>query len=469
MNEDKNFSLRQKHPPLNVVFITIDSLRADHLSCYGYKRDTSPNIDKLAKEGVIFTQAISPATITPVSLYSIFTSLYPYTHGVIDWGSFLNSSIPALPQILMNKGYYTKSIIHHGIPEIVYKSLGVNRDFKESKIEVDTADKLIDEAIKFIIRKRRPFFLYLHHFDTHWPYHSPTPYNKIFLNDELYYVKDKNLPISNFNYFGYKAIPKILIEGNITNVNYYISHYDGAIRFVDEEIGRLLDKLKKLELYKNTLIIISADHGESFGEHNIYFHHGSLFDTELRVPLIMAGGNIFPQGKTINAQVTLIDIMPTIFDILGIEKPKGIEGISLLPLILGKEEYPRTFVFSGFKGMASIRTKEWKLIRFEPKKTLELGKQIPELAEFIENRFLRGGNQNPILYALCNLKENPKELNCLIFKDNKDDVVIKEKEKFTFLKEKLDNWIEQQPIAPPKEIPFSEELKEKLRSLGYLH
>lgn len=270
--------------------------------------------------------------------------------------------------------------------------------------------------------------------DPHGPYRPPRPYNKIYLKDR-FNSEDTQVPISKQFPIEPGHIPKYIAEGNITSANYYICQYDGEISFTDEQIGLLLRKLQNLNaiLEKKLLVIITADHGESLGEHNIYFEHRGLYDDGLRVPLIISCDGVIPKGKVIDHQVQSIDIVPTILGILGIRIDTRMEGASLLPLILGEDGYISSYAFSEMRKQKSIRTPEWKLI------------------------YTSGENK----YELYNLRDDSGELN---------NLAAIEEGKFLFLKEKLSAWIDQ---AQPKTVKVKDVLdeltKEKLKSLGYLH
>jgi arylsulfatase A-like enzyme len=243
-----------------------------------------------------------------------------------------------------------------------------------------------------------------------------------------------------YNQFAIGAIPKYLAVDNITDVDYYISQYDGEISYIDSQIGRLCEELKKLRLDKNTMIIINSDHGEGMGEHNEYFCHSTfLYDELIRIPLIIKYDKHIPSGKKIDIQVRSIDIMPTILDILRIKKDKYLQeymqGASLLPLIFNPDKsfIFSTIAYSEFLNRKSIRTKEWKLIY----------------------------NEENGQYELYNLIEDPSETNNLVLKKSKE---------FSYLKQKLDNYMKsgyKDKVRP--EFITREEIKEKLRSLGYLH
>ena len=437
--------LQKKPARPNILLITIDALRADHLGCYGYARNTSANIDRLAKEGVRFTQAISQSTLTIPSLPSLMTSLYPSQHGITK--IFQTSSIiaPTLAGILKENNYHTGAIIAHFL-----EHTGIKKGF-DSAVFVSpldyayTSDKVTKKAINWINQNRdKRFFLWLHYMDPHEPFTPPHPYDEIFLSEKSkengkeflkkkYYWVDPSLKPSSL------ILPPITIQTGRGNLNeedkeYYIAQYDGEIRFTDEQIGLLLDELKKLGLKKKTLLIVSADHGENLADYNNYFAHGiNLNDNQLKVPLIITYHGL-PGNKIIKRQVQLIDIMPTILDILGIKKDITIEGKSLLPFIFSKEDAAGQYAFSELFGvMTSIRTDDWKLIFYSDK-----------------NR-----------YELYNLKSDPDERN---------NLAESKSEKLESLKKELNNWINrirQGGSRSPSSRYLPEDIKEKLRSLGY--
>ena len=413
----------------NVILILVDALRPDHLGCYGYQRNTSPNIDNLAKEGVLFTQTIAQGITTNRSVPSIFTSTYLHTHWINDFGDQLNPSILTLAQVLKDFGYSTGLISGHGD---IHTLRRIERGFD---IFNDKTGDVTETAIDWLRDNQdKPFFLYLHYMDVHYPYQPPPPYDRMFLADK-FKRQDRDALEAKYQWIDdpvLHGIPKQMLEGNMTkqDIDYYISQYDGEIRFTDEQIDLLLNELKRLNLDKKSVIILTADHGEDLAEHDInhaFRHAGIYFDVTLKVPLIIKCTDIIPQGKVFTQQVQSIDIMPTILDILKIKRPETAEGVSLLPMILKDKEYSTPYAFSDD---CIIRTEEWKLI-------------------------CDGDNRQ-----LYNLKKDPQELNNLI------DV---EKEKFIFLKEKLDNWKRQaKPKIHTKSMPLTEEEKQRLKSLGYL-
>ena len=450
---------------MNILLLIVDSLRADHLGISGYRRATTPNIDELGGEGAYFKTAIPTMANTDPSIVSILSGLYPYSNGVRDLGYKLDPSINTLQKILRANGY--KTIGH----DIEMRECGINLGFDvfnplrwritnkikstirktlDWKHDVNPAETLTDFGIKQINEsKNEKFFLYLHYVSPHWPYHSPQPYEHMFDPD----YKGEH----NFNKINGKIKRSELIFNNSLSKEeneHAIAHYDGAIRYADYQIGRLLGHLENSKLKDDTLIILTADHAECFGEHGIYFNHGEyLYDEGIRVPLIFRHPKL--PKKKIETQVQLTDILPTILEFLNIPLMGRIDGVSLLPLIREDRQvrkytfgessksyfggYKRVY-FDGLKGKwRMIRTDEWKLI------------YIPHPEQDI--------------YELYNLKNDPFEKNNLIDKETK----IAES-----LKQNLFLWMDQKKyyMEEAKSEPYSKKdenkVKERLRALGYI-
>ncbi|MCM8784418.1 MAG: sulfatase [Candidatus Omnitrophica bacterium] len=422
---------------LNVILITVDSLRPDHLGCYGYKRNTSPNIDRLANEGVVFTQAIAQGPATIPSLPSLFYSNY-FRSG--DWGKDLadvkevDISFSNLAEILRTNGYFTVFICAHSvIPEIKAFQKGWDNliKFKNRK---PNAKIVTQKAIEFIKRSgNQPFFVWIHYMDAHAPYIVPYKYKKLFIGDK-FYLPPKRVSIVN-NKEGRGGIYKPLVYKGITDLSYYIAQYDAAIKYIDDQIWLIIKELFRFGLENNTLIIITADHGEAFGEHGFFLVHSyALFDEFIKVPLIIKIPSVTLGGKIIDKQVQLVDIVPTILDILKIDNNYKMEGISLLPLIFTGEGYNREYAFSTAGIMSCIRTSGWKLILYED---------------------TQRGNS----YFLFNLKKDKDELvNLMGFRNNQ----------FEFLRQILDNCLKRVSFDFIVGNSLDRGVKERLKSLGYV-
>lgn len=473
---------QQRPRKLNVLIITCDALRPDHLSCNGYERNTSPNIDRLAAEGTLFTQAVCQGTWTVPSLFSLITSTYPHRHRMTHWEPRpLDPSVPSLIQILREHGYRTAFISGHGaIPsfEILRFDTFINTSGKADTVTRMSAKWLRKEPDK-------PFFLWIHYIEPHAPYGPPPPWDRMFLHDE-YSERYDDIPAELIP-------PRTLVrDTSATDLDYYVAQYDGEIRFVDTYIGNLLTYLTSSGLDETTLVILSADHGESLGEQGRYFLHGGFpYEAVIRVPLILRCKGLIPGSRRIDGQVQLLDVAPTILDLLNLEAPPGLQGISLLPSILREESrwsrllrtlrrfrflrstrkeegYPSPYAFSewcsgGMWGAVGIRTEEWKLIYVYPGFTREalswMMKFEPDtyawLAAMTETHQVQELESKEPRFLLYNLERDPAESRNLA--DSEKEVVADLKEK---LEDLLGRKLMEEDIDP--------HLRERLRSLGYI-
>lgn len=398
----------------NILLITVDSLRPDHLGCYGYPKNTSPNIDQLAKEGVIFTQAIAQASWTWPSIHSLITSTYPFTHKVYFYDKSLPNAALTLPYILGNKSYRTGFISGHG------GLSSFNRGFGEFEDISAKGEEITQEAMRWIKSGRnKKFFLWIHYMDTH--------------ENSIGVSKEKD------------SIKKITVE----MLRSYISRYDSAISYIDSQVGILFEELNKLGLYENTVIIFTADHGEEMGENGLHFNHGGfLWDSVIRVPLIISFPKNLPKSRVISQQVQHVDLFPTVCDILKIKKLGSFEGNSLLPLIKRvKLNSPYAFSEHIQTDGDFLSTDKWLLTQIS--------------LRTVNWKLMLNLKNDSLKYELYNLKNDPQESN---------NVIEFEKERFKFLKAKLEEWINRpKPKITPLIKPPDEQTKERLKSLGYLH
>jgi len=314
----------------NIILISIDTLRADHLGCYGYSRKTSPNIDSLASESVIFTRAFSPAPYTISSHMSLLTGLYPLRHRVLYLDQSLDSKIKTLASRLSQAGYVCGAFTDGGQ---VSHRFGFNRGFdyfeEEASAEVPprAAEKTFIRSVGWLKRHRdTPFFLFLHTYQPHNPYHSPEPWGTMFLQ-ENHSFSEASLQDLLGN--GYPHLFQSFPENTRQNL---IALYDGEIRFTDEMLIRPLIKLlRELGIYDQSVIIITSDHGEEFFDHSSWAHGHQLYNEILHVPLILKFPFSNLEKKKITTPVRLIDVVPTILELAGVKyKPCEIDGQSLL-------------------------------------------------------------------------------------------------------------------------------------------
>jgi len=315
-------SLAAPNAAPNVVVITIDTLRADHLGCYGYKQIHTPNIDALAADGLRFERAYTPVPVTLPSHTVIFTGTYPMFSGIHDFAANkLSPDQPTLASVLKQQGYTTGAVIgsavldsrfglNHGF-DFYYDHFDFSRLQESNLDEMERPGNIVaDVTLDWLSKNfQNKFFLWMHLYDPHYPYRPPAPYS-----DE------------------YKDRP-----------------YDGEIAFADAQVGRLIQFLKRKDLYGRTLIVLSGDHGESLGEHGEKTHGFFIYNATLHVPLIfhLPGS---ASAKTVPDLVSSADLMPTILQILKIDVPAQVQGRSLLPLIAPKKQnesrslYAETFL-----------------------------------------------------------------------------------------------------------------------------
>jgi arylsulfatase A-like enzyme/Tfp pilus assembly protein PilF len=306
-------SLAAPNPQPNVVVITIDTLRADHLGCYGYKQIRTPNIDALAADGLRFERAYTPVPVTLPSHTVIFTGTYPMFSGMHDFAANkLSPTQPTLASVLQQQGYTTGAVIGSAVLD---SRFGLNQGFDFyydhfdfSRLQESNLDEMerpgnvvADVTLDWLSKNyEKKFFLWMHLYDPHYPYQPPAPFSG-----------------------EYKDRP-----------------YDGEIAFADAQVGRLIQFLKQKNLYGNTLIVLSGDHGESLGEHGEKTHGFFIYNATLHVPLIVHFAGAHSPGQTSTKVapdlVSLADLMPTILQILKIDVPAQVQGRNLLPLILPK-------------------------------------------------------------------------------------------------------------------------------------
>ncbi len=296
----------------NVLLITIDTLRADHLACYGYQKIHTPHIDQLAAAGIRFANAFSAVPITLPSHTVILTGSYPMHTGMHDFsGNKLNASQPTLATILRAQGYTTGAVVGSAVLD---SRFGLNRGFdfyysnfdfsRLSESNLDDMERpgneVVDRGLAWLARNgQKKFFLWLHLYDPHFPYHPPAPYST-----------------------EYKTHP-----------------YDGEIAFDDAQVGRVLRYLKEKNLYDRTLIVLAADHGEGLGEHGEKTHGFFIYDSTLHVPLIVKlPASRAAAPRVVKSSVGLVDIAPTILAVTGAGVPKEAQGRNLLPLMSGPED-----------------------------------------------------------------------------------------------------------------------------------
>ena len=378
-----------------VILITIDALRASNLKSYGYHRNTAPNIEKFAENGTIFLNAISNGPESPTAFSSLFTSILP----LLDGGySPLPPQKISLPQLLKENGIYTYAIhsnpnlgkyfnysrgfdvfldgerykkqstnsLKHQLSfylkkildynnlsnKLMYRLKGFNRlkTWLRTKMPFLTdillpfapiaynAPYVVNKLISFLNSSIKPFFIWAHFMDVHSPYNPPMR-NVLNFRKKDFNISEREFLLSKVysNADDIEITPKMVQDLQIL--------YDAEINFVDEYIAAFIETIK-IRIRHNCLIIITADHGESFYEHGFFSHQGSIYDEVLKIPLILIDIGKISIAKEVQNTVQLIDISPTILEYFGLEIPENFQGISLLPMIRGETIKRKDFVIS---------------------------------------------------------------------------------------------------------------------------
>ena len=343
----------------NVLLITVDTLRADRLGCYGYSRGATPNIDRLASQGVLFEEAIAQVPVTLPSHVSLLTSTFPPVNGVRDNTYFrLDPEALTLAEILQSAGYRTGAFVGAYVLDASF-GLGQGFDVYDASMKAQEegasgtfserpASQVIDAFGAWLgeTEEEKPFFAWVHLFDPHIPYAPPAPYRERFAS----------------------------------------SPYDGEIAYTDEQVGVLLKKLDDRGLADNTVVALTADHGESLGEHGERTHGFFVYDATLKVPLILSSPQSLPTGRSVSGQARLVDVLPTILDLVDVSVPETAQGVSLSGLIEGRvlEEsvaYSECYVSQlnfGWAPLVSLRQDGFKYIEAPRAELYDLAKDPGE-------------------------------------------------------------------------------------------
>jgi len=442
--KDRSIASQQNNRQ-NILLILIDTLRPDHLGCYGYERDTSPNIDKIANEGIVFTHFYTVCPWTNPTIASLFTGLYP--QAVFPPAKHpqaikqrLPKELDTLAEILIREGYRTFALVDH--PSIS-RQLNYHRGFEEyielffkrgwhQWLGTKSSNVLKDLSELLDKSKDNHFFIYLHLIYPHQPYSPPSPFNELFGN-------------------GFKKLTPEEREG-------VINLYDGEIRYADELVGDIFHVLKARKLLNSTYVIITSDHGEGFWEHGLWEHGNSLFNELLKVPLI-----IYPPGErtTQPAQIhdltSFISLFPTIMDFANIKKYPKVDGQSFMKYLNGKKSMQsRNIIFgesphSFYINALSCQTEQYKFI-YHPRRPISNFSRAKN--DILSNRFTQ----------LFDIEADPAEKNNL--SSIKKDFIKKIGTKL--IRHKMENDKKRKRLKKEKEELSDKKYIEKLKSLGYI-
>lgn len=454
--------------PRGVILVITDTLRGDSLEVQGYGRPTGPAMAAFAKEGVRFSEAHSEVTWTKAAIPGILTSLFPNTHGVVGFDDRLPASATTLAEVYRQAGYATLSLssvffngrmsnLHQGF-EVVHEaaSLPPGRASKTSKPYVERLLPWLEE------KREVPFFVLLHLYDPHYPYMPQAPYDGMWADPSL--TEQQQLQQQQVR--AYIGDPLLRAVGMPSRselqqaavdpdafIGQWRGWYDGSVRGMDEEIGRLLAFLDEKGMKDDVLVAMVSDHGEEFLDHDRTFHGQGLYNELTHVPMMLRLPGALPAGKVVDTPVQTIDLMPTLLELSGLETPKEAQGRSLTGLIRGDQERARP-VFSVKPATAADALTP-------PPRALEAYSVIFEGWKLIHN--VAGRDQRPE-FELFQQKEDPQ---------NRHDVAAQHPDQVQRLAGLLADWrksVDAQRLAAADKaaVALSDEELERLRSLGYV-
>ena len=387
-----------KAPP-SVVFISIDTLRADHLGAYGYRaRPTSPRLDALASESVLFEQHQSAAPWTTPSHLSMMTGLYPAHHGVMqpyfelvtgleEGGKVdaLEDSVTTLAELLSAAGYRTAAFTGGGA---VDPATGLGQGFERYELDhYKLTDANLATLDSWIGSTDAPFLLFWHTFEVHAPYtdgrflepqHAPEPAALASLKTALIGLDGllrKGRPSETHQGKAHQMMARMLGDHGMRTPTVTEALYDGGIAAMDARLGEMIDILKRRGIYENCLLIVTSDHGDEFQDHHPYYYdaHGhSLYEELVHTPLLVKLPGQAEGGRRVGQRVSAVDLLPTVAAVLSLEPPQDLDGRSLVPLMEGKADVPAVPVFSESlndkREMKAVHDGENKLIVTIPPK-----------------------------------------------------------------------------------------------------
>ncbi|MCQ9206269.1 MAG: sulfatase-like hydrolase/transferase [Omnitrophica bacterium] len=427
----------------NVIILLSDSLRRDHMGLYGYGRDTTPNIDRFAKDCVVFKNAISQCSWTSPAVASLFTSLYSSVHGVISHrerkADCLNHKLVTIAEALKEKGFQTAAFI--ASPQICkgllwdqgfdkFKRIATMDVFLNAKPRASELNRL---SLEWIAKnKGKPFFVYIHYMDTHYPYIPPQPYDSAFKSDVTRKMNTKEASAMH----GVSGK-----DGQSSDLSYYIDKYDGEILYMDHMIGQFLGELKRYGLADNTVIVVTSDHGEGFFEHGFCGHGHTLYNEEIDIPLIIKVPESIGLKGAVYRKVGLIDILPSIMHVIGSKfSYYDINGINILDSSVDTVPKNRA-IFSELDHKITLRA----IKKFNYKAIYAPSEEKVELYDF---------------------ENDPRET---------DNIVESYSEKSDELQEEIDAWQKQRGLQKKALglknvwVTIEDEKRiEQLRALGYL-
>ncbi|MFA6383467.1 MAG: sulfatase [Parcubacteria group bacterium] len=460
--EEKNSADGQKAEIKNVVLVTLDTVRADHYGFMGYPRNTTPFIDKLASEGIVFKNAFTVVSETTPAHASIFTSLYPFEHHITSNGLPLVGS-RTLAEYLKSENFITAGFVSAPYFDGIKNGFDVfnfdgNQNLNQGAgIKRRTADETINKAVEWLGNSSpsdQKIFLWVHLFDAHIPFSEGVNYdggsNDRLSGDDLadFWVKNQGAVLNFFTGNEKESLSKVM------------NKYDGELQLEDKQVEKLFNSMSQKDLNKNTLWVITSDHGEGLGSHSYYDHFERVYNEQLKAPIIFYNPEV-KNGKTIKSLVENIDILPTLADLIGFKIEGHISGTSLIPLISNPEQKSGDYIFSSRGGVVKVGLNEFAT-KYLPVKSPQDEEFLGDLYSLQDGNYKRTYSPNDTRGdKLFDLKKDPNELNNLINKPGMRSMADDMENKIQEILKGNMGAVDNGEVRPDKL------LEESLRALGY--
>ncbi len=441
----------QKPAGPNILFIVVDSLRPKSLGYNGYPKNTSPFIDQLSRQGILFKNAYSNAPWTKPSVASMFTSQYPSIHGVTAFRSSLPSGCLTLAEILRNNGYDTAFFNENNFQ--LFEFFNFAQGFNQYSSHLST-EELTGSFLSYLTEHQdKRFFAYLHYMTPHQPYKKNKYTEQFVKKDPVFFDNMTYEMLRQSEHNTLVEIKRLISDEKLRDDHrhYLQSRYDSEVRLADENIQKIVSALEDQKILKETVIILTADHGEEFWEHGNYEHGHSLYNELLHVPLMLVGEQFTP--TEIADQVQLIDIFPTVLELAKVQCDGLVQqGRGLFEVIEGRGQ-PRD-VFAGY---TLYGNEKYCLIHDNIKLIFDTGKMKKSTKVF--NTFFKSSEEES--FAFYDIEKDPYE-------KNKISTAETEKKKFSMLKKRLKTFKDNTDQSQKQEVLIDDSLKKKLSTLGYV-
>ncbi|HEX6851236.1 MAG TPA: sulfatase [Candidatus Polarisedimenticolaceae bacterium] len=436
----------------NVLLVTLETTRADHVSAYGYARKTTPNFDAWASTGALFERHHTVSPRTNPSLASLLTSTYPHEHGTRNILMPLEPESRTLAEILREAGYRTGAVQTH--PRLVKRS-GFEQGFDDYLDDFRAhplAEQSLGEAWRWIVeasREDRPWFLWVHVMDPHWTYDPPERWRSAFGPDD-----PRPRQVYDDLSARRRTIGPLIFQNRMPpdEISAFVNLYDAELRYTDDSLGKLLAAMAEKGLDRKTLVVVTADHGESLGEQQYFFEHGDLgTQAEIAIPFAVAlPGSIAP-GTRVPFSTRSLDVAPTVLDFAGLPADGRFRGVSVRPLLEGTERADRPCLGETDRSLHEEAASRRELEGIAGKRRwVRLGRfklvHVPRMGA-------------PAERLLFDVESDPGETT---------DLAASHPEVVFDLARRLDAWLSED-TQQDRDYHISPELREALRSLGYIN